>query len=319
MTARGMVALVALTLIGFVCLIIAASNMKGLMAGQTFRDCMDCPEMVVIPAGNFQMGSPEEETEREIKSSLPPAEIVFARKWAESERPQHSVKIERAFALSKYRVTRGEFAAFVQETGYSTAGGCTVWIDHTYPLVPEADWQSPGFSQTDRDPVVCVNWFDAKAYVAWLNTKVRDHASLGFDDLYGLPSEAQWEYAARAGTKTARWWGDSVGLSNTDCGGCGSQWDKKQPAPSGSFRTNSFGLSDILGNAWEWTEDCWNLTHAGALENEQARNTGNCGQRVRRGGDWSSDPWVVRSAHRTGGTAIFRTNYVGFRVAKTSP
>jgi formylglycine-generating enzyme required for sulfatase activity len=297
----------------------AVSEEKALQAGQTFRDCSDCPEMVVIPAGIFLMGSSDEETARDVKATLPIGETGYAEKWMAREHPQHPVKIERPFALSKYRVTRGEFATFVRETGYSTAGGCTLWIDHTYPVRPDADWRNPGFSQADRDPVVCVNWFDAKAYVAWLNNEVRDRASMGNGGPYRLPSEAEWEYAARAGTRTARWWGDSVASGKTDCDGCGSQWDKQQPAPSGSFQSNQFGLSDVLGNAWEWTEDCWNETYAEAPKSGQIWTTGNCGLHVMRGGTWNSHPWIVRSANRTGGTAINRNNYIGFRVARTLP
>jgi formylglycine-generating enzyme required for sulfatase activity len=298
---------------------VAGAEEKAVQAGQTFRDCSDCPEMVVIPAGSFLMGSSDEETARDVEAVAPKNEVHFAQRYMASEHPQHSVSIEQSFALGKYRVTRGEFAAFVGETGYSTDGGCTLWIDHTYPVRPEAGWQNPGFIQTDRDPVVCVNWRDAKAYIAWLNGKLHDRRPAEGDGPYRLPSEAEWEYAARAGTRTVRWWGDSIGSGSADCDGCGSRWDKQQPAPAASFQANPFGLSDVLGSAWEWNEDCWNETYVGAPRDGSAWTTGKCELRVMRGGSWSSRPWLLRSAFRTRENPNDRMNSNGFRLAKTLP
>jgi formylglycine-generating enzyme required for sulfatase activity len=286
--------------------------------GQTFRDCSDCPEMVVVPAGSFLMGSSDEETARDVEA-VPSDESKFAQRFMLPEHPQHDVKIDRPFAIGKYRVTRGEFAAFVRETGYSTAGGCTLYINLHYPEHPEASWQNAGFTQTDRDPVVCVNWQDAKAYIAWLNGKLQGHASTAGKGIYHLPSESEWEYAARAGTRTARWWGDSIGSENADCDGCGSKWDGQQPAPAGSFQSNAFGLSDVLGGAWEWNEDCWNENYAAAPQDGSARTTGKCDLRVMRGGGWHSSPWVLRVAGRARENPGDRTNYIGFRVARTLP
>ncbi len=159
--------------------------------GSVFRDCPDCPEMVVIPAGNFTMGSSAEE-----------------KSWAAShggnmesvadEAPQHQVSV-LSFALGKYDVTRGEYAAFAQETEYPAGDGCgrgraiSKWEKD-----PKSTWENPGFKQTDRDPVVCVSWQDARAYIAWLNRKVQKTRRRGVP--YRLPSESEWEYAARAGT-----------------------------------------------------------------------------------------------------------------------
>jgi len=302
--------------------VIAGSNEKAVSQSQRFRDCVDCPAMVTIQAGSFLMGSSAQESARDIEV-VPPfngvsgKERPFVKQWFEFEHPQHFVKIDRPFAMSMYRVTRGEFSAFVRETGYSTAGGCVLWIDHKYPVRPDAGWQNPGFAQTDQDPVVCVSWQDTKAYLAWLNSKALGRMPMGAEGPYRLPSEAEWEYAARAGTQTARWWGDSIGSGNADCDGCGSQWDKKQTAPSGSFQINPFGLADVLGNAWEWTEDCWNETHSGAPNNGSASTTGNCISRVMKGGDWSSLPWILRSASRSKERQDIRSNYIGFRIAKT--
>ncbi|MDE2472566.1 MAG: formylglycine-generating enzyme family protein [Bradyrhizobium sp.] len=270
--------------------------------------------MVVIPAGDFLMGSSDEETERDVEAVVPQRERNYARAWMASEHPAHPVSIQRSFALSKYRVTRGEFAAFVRDTGYSAEGGGTYWVDHTYPVHPEGNWQHPGFTQTDRDPVVCVSWLDAKAYIAWLNNVSADRHGT-----YRLPSEAEWEYATRAGTRTARWWGDPIGSGNTDCDGCGSRWDRQQPASGGSFQTNAFGVSDVLGSAWEWMEDCWNKTYAGAPQDGSAWTTGDCQDRVMRGGGWANRPWILRSANRSSEEPGGRRNYRGFRVAKTLP
>ena len=298
----------------------ASSEGTDLQPGQTFRDCSDCPEMVVIPPGSFVMGATEEETKREFNNIVMPDNTrSYAQKAMASEHPQHLVTIGVSFALGKYRVTRGEFAAFVRETGYSIEGSCTLWSDRRNPVRHGVGWQDPGYTPTDRDPVVCVNWKDAKAYVAWLNGKLDGGASADGDGPYRLPNEAEWEYAARAGSQTARWWGDAIGSGNADCDGCGSRWDNQQPAPAGSFHANPFGLSDVLGSAWEWNEDCWNETYEGAPQDGSAWTKGNCELRVFRGGAWNNHTWVLRSANRTGGTARYRNNTVGFRVAKTLP
>jgi formylglycine-generating enzyme required for sulfatase activity len=285
--------------------------------GQAFRDCSDCPEMVMIPAGSFLMGWSDDETARDLEAAAPYDKPTSVRPYLAFEHPQHSVSISRSFLLGRYLVTRGEFAAFVRETGYSTDGGCTLWSNHKYLSQPEAGWQDPGFVQTDRDPVVCVSWQDARAYIAWLNGKLHGRTSADGAGPYRLPSEAEWEYGARAGTRTARWWGDAIGSGNADCDRCGSRWDKRQPAPVGSFQANAFGLSDVLGSAWEWTDDCWNETHAGAPKDGSARATGMCELRVMRGGSWTNYPWVLRSANRSKTGLNDRKNYIGFRVAET--
>jgi len=261
-----------------------------LQPGQVFRDCNDCPEMVVIPAGSFVMGSTEDETSREKV----PDEYA---KW---EKPQHRVNV-RSFMLGKYEVTRGEYAAFVRETGRGDGDGCRYWT---------GSWRNPGYGQDDRHPFACVSWDDAKAYTAWLSRKTGKG--------YRLASEAEWEYAARAGTTTARHWGDAVGQNNANCDGCGSRWDEKSTAPVGSFRTNAFGLHDMIGNVWEWTEDCWNENYSGAPADGSSWQTGNCQRRVLRGGSWISRPWNARSAGRNWILTGIRINSdIGFRAART--
>jgi formylglycine-generating enzyme required for sulfatase activity len=298
---------------------VAAPESPAAQASETFRDCSDCPEMVAVPAGTFLMGSSAAETARDLDSTMPRDDIPIVRGYLAMEHPQHAVNIGRSVALGKYHVTREEFAAFVRDTGYSIRGGCTLFANHRYEQRADAGWQNPGFTQTDRDPVVCVSWQDAKAYVAWLNEKLRGQRPMRDDGPYRLPSEAEWEYAARAGTRTARWWGDAVGSGRANCDGCGSRWDKKQPAPVGSFEPNPFGLFDMLGNASEWTEDCWNESYLGAPADGSAWASGTCESHVLRGSNWTNLPWVLRSANRTSNFSGKRTNYIGFRVARTLP
>ena len=203
---------------------------------------------------------------------------------AAQEKPQHSVTIMRPFALGKYLVTRGEFAAFVAATGYSD----------------NQAWRSPGFAQTDRDPVVRVSYQDAQRYVAWLN-------QLSGGSAYRLPSEAEWEYAARAGTTTTFYWGDTVGKNNANCADCGSRWGGKGTSPVGSFAANRFGLYDMAGNLWQWVEDCNSDSYAGAPTDGSPWLSQHCDQRGVRGGAWNSSPLDLRSANRGGddpGTGI---------------
>jgi formylglycine-generating enzyme required for sulfatase activity len=266
--------------------------------GQTFRDCADCPEMMVIPPGEFMMGTSNEEAAREDLSS----------NWAAQERPRHKVTVGSAFALGKYPVTRGEYARFAQATGHNGAG-CNGWTGSTFELDGGKSWRNPGFAQSEQDPVVCVNWDDAKAYLAWLSQTT--------GKAYRLPSEAEWEYAARAGTATAYWWGDEIGRNRADCNGCGSQWDGKRTAPVGSFQANPFGLHDILGNAWQWVEDCWVGNYAGAPSDAGIiPASGDCGRHVQRGGSWTIDPRNVRAGNRLWNLAGFRSNLNGFRAAR---
>jgi formylglycine-generating enzyme required for sulfatase activity len=164
-----------------------------------------------------------------------------------------------------------------------------------------------------------VNWWDAQAYVDWLNAKSRWSAASGAGGLYHLPSEAEWEYAARAGQQTARWWGDDIGTNNANCRACGSRWDDQKTAPIGSFRPNQFGLYDMLGNAGEWTQDCWRTDYVWAPSDGTAWTIGDCGHRTLRGHAWNSEAWTLRSAARYGLSMDQASSDVGFRVAKTLP
>ena len=271
--------------------------------GQGFTDCTGCPEMVVVPAGHFVMGSTKAERARLIESGV-------SASWFKDEQPRHRVTIRR-FAMGKYEVTRGQYEAFVRETGRGS-GVCSVFAGSTWEDEPSMNWRNPGFEQTARDPVACVSWDDAKLYVAWLSRKTGKR--------YRLPSEAEWEYAARAGSRTAYWWGDAIGRNKANCKGCGSQWDGKRTAPVGSFRPNRFGLYDVHGNTNEWSEDCWHKNYTGAPANGRPWTTGdNCSERVLRGGSWDNIPRAMRSANRGSNDTGLRGDLIGFRVARTLP
>jgi sulfatase modifying factor 1 len=285
------------------------------MAGEAFKDCPDCPKMVMVPAGTFRMGSTEAETARE---QVPD-------KFARSERPQHRVSITRSFALSQYPVTRGEFAAFVRDTGHDRSG-CYVEVDGKVVADEKWSWRNPGFEQTDQHPVVCISRDDAQLYVEWLSRKTGKS--------YRLPSEAEWEYAARAGTETERYWGEgrdeACSYANvadlTGAEALGWKRDNSDfqcrdgyvhSAPVGSFRPNGFDLYDMLGNVQQWTGDCWHESYADAPADGSAWTTGNCERPVVRGGAWNSNPRNVRAARRNGYTPNYRFSVIGFRVAMT--
>jgi formylglycine-generating enzyme required for sulfatase activity len=285
------------------------SNLQRLAAGTVFRDCAYCPELVVIPPGNFTMGSPENEAGRMSR-----------------EEPQQSVAIPSAIGVGKYEVTKAQFARFVRESGHVASGGCFVWNGSKYEQDASKDWRNPGFAQTDKDPVVCVNWNDANAYTAWLTKKTGKR--------YRLPTEAEWEYAARAGTQTSRPWGDNASdacryanvadaTAKRDVPGTAS-WtfhecndNHAYTAPVGSYQPNAFGLYDMLGNAWEWTEDCWREEYTGAPSDDGDASSGDCGRRVLRGGGWVDSPAFVRYDFRFFIGSDDRDFYLGFRVART--
>lgn len=287
---------------------------------QVFRDCPTCPEMVVVPPGSFEMGVTPDEEEREgVPDSVRDRGV-----------PLRKVSIAHPFALGRYEVTRKQFAAFVQATGHEMASYCRVLVrDGQFYEAIDLDWRNPGFAQTENDPVVCVTRADAQAYADWLGRTT----GLG----YRLPSEAEWEYAARAGTRTARYWGDARGDACT----YGNMPDLTLPdqfkrerradllfscrdnfaytAPVGQFRPNAFGMHDMLGNVWELTADCWNPTYDRAPTDGRTWDTsGDCSFGVARGGSWSSFPWGVRAGFRNAGRVSIRHSHVGFRVVRTN-
>jgi formylglycine-generating enzyme required for sulfatase activity len=271
-----------------------------------FRECADCPEMVAIPAGKFMMGSPATEHGR-----------------FDAEGPQHIVSV-RAFAIGKFEVTNEEFLDFLRQTGYQPAQ-CDPILGLSWQSQGRGLAYPPGQMDSPRLPAVCLNWNDAQAYLAWLNRKVQtpNSSSKSRDGPYRLPSEAEWEYAARAGTTMARWWGDDIGVGNANCNGCGSKWDGRLIAPVGSFGPNPFGLYDMFGNVWQWMGDCWNESYVGAPNNGSTWTNGDCSKRVLRGGSWINVPVFIRSATRSRADATGRdfdySNYAGIRVVRTLP
>jgi formylglycine-generating enzyme required for sulfatase activity len=271
-----------------------------------FKDCSECPAMLPIPGGTFVMGSRRDEHGR-----------------FDSEGPQHSVSL-RPFALGKYDVTNEEFLKFLRETGYQPAP-CDPILGLSWISLGKGVAYAPGNSPPGDEPATCLNWYDAKAYIAWLNAKVRAQRvqTPGVMEPYRLPSEAEWEYAARAGTTTARWWGDAISHGRANCNGCGSGYDGILIAPIGSFAPNRFGLYDMLGNVWQWTADCWNESYVGAPADGSAWTRGDCSKRVLRGGSWSNVPEFLRSAARNkadaAGGDFDYSNYAGFRAARTLP
>ena len=286
--------------------------------GTVFQDCADCPRMVVVPAGDFAMGSPAAEAGR-----------------GSDEGPARTVAIAQPFALGRSEVTVAEFRRFVEDAGYRTeaerdsrAQGCGgfVYVDPGAAAPPPAvtSWRSPGLAQAlaDSHPVLCVSWNDARAYAQWLSRKTGKR--------YRLPSEAEWEYAARAGSGAARFWGDDpaqacryanvADQSRFQAFGFGQKHECTDghyfTAPAGGYQPNRFGLYDMIGNVWEWTEDCWSASYAAAPSDGSARVAGECAQRVLRGGSWSTAPAFARSAARHKNAADFRDNLTGFRVAR---
>jgi formylglycine-generating enzyme required for sulfatase activity len=251
----------------------------------TVKDCPDCPELVLIPAGNFAMGVAGGE---EDAADVP---IEF-RGWSY---PPHAVHIAAPFYLGRHDVTRGQFSAFVKATGREP-DGCKAG----------RSWREPGFTQTDDHPVVCVSAEDADAYVRWLSSRT--------GRAYRLPSEAEWEYAARSGTTTPRYWGSgNAGLcAHAATGGC----LLTGTTSVGHFAPNGFGLYDMLGDVWQWTADCWHNSYNGAPGDGSAWLRGDCQLRVVRGGSWSGGSWALRAGGRDADRVDYRESDVGFRVAR---
>jgi formylglycine-generating enzyme required for sulfatase activity len=210
------------------------------------------------------------------------------------EQPQHTVTIANIFAVSRYELT------FAEWDTCAGSGGCNGYMP------PDQGWGR------GQQPVINVDWDDAQAYVAWLSQVT--------GKTYRLLTEAEYEYAARAGTTTAYPWGDDVKLNGeaiANCDGCGSKWDGKQTAPVGSFPPNKFGLYDMVGNVWEWTEDCWHNSYPGAPVNGSGWTvSGDCTNRVVRGGAWDFSVRLLRSAHRGYAPAHDPNINFGFRVAR---
>jgi formylglycine-generating enzyme required for sulfatase activity len=262
-------------------------------AGRSFRDCPECPKMMMIPDGTFVMGA--------ARSSP-----GFDPENQSSARPQHRVTIPEPFAVSKFEVTRRQFAAFVNATRRGGRRvGCTVRRANGWSSDRSKAWHAPGFPQSHDHPVTCVSWDEAQAYVSWLSSKTGRR--------YRLLSEAEWEYVARSGTAGPFAFSGPVSDQKANYGGTTAT------VPVDWYEPNAFGLHQTHGNVSEWVEDCWNESYADKPRHikrtARAWVTGDCTRRVVRGGGWSSRPEQLRSSFRGAMLHIRRFNVVGFRVA----
>lgn len=282
-------------------------DLQQLAAGTIFKDCADCPEMVVIPSGKFEMGL-----------------VDFRKARRPTEGPAREVSIPGTFAIGKTEVTWAQYARFVRETSRTGGMGCDTYTAKRFKTNTQAAWNSPGFPQTENDPVVCVSWDDAKSYAEWLGVKTGHN--------YRLITEAEWEYVVRAGTKSERFWGenpaDACRFANVaDATGRGSLgleavFDCRDrfagTAPAASFQPNPFGVHDLFGNAEEWILDCWSDTYRNAPTSGVANTSGDCDRRVVRGGSWFNGADAIRATARAADETSARSSTRGFRIARTN-
>jgi sulfatase modifying factor 1 len=286
------------------------ATIVGAQSQESLKDCTECPEMIVIPAGTFRMGAASGEKGRPADGR---------------EGPQHEVTIGRSFAVGKFHVMVDQFAAFVAATGYEAGSECFVREGSRGEIKRDRSWRDPGFFQTGRHPAVCLNLIDARAYADWLGDKT--HRA------YRLLTEAEWEYAAR-GRSTGSY---SFGNDEKDLCRYGNGVDRTArntladlsgssqaalcddgfayTSPVGTFAANGFGLYDMHGNAWQWTEDCWHANYIGAPSDGSAWSVGDCSCHVLRGGAWSSIPSGLRAASRLLSGNLYRASFFGLRVA----
>jgi len=281
--------------------------------GSTFRDCEACPEMVVIAAGSFVMGTPA--------AALPSGQ-------AGAEAGAMVIQIPHAFALGRHEVTRREFARFITESGHEPRPGCRNWDPALARFNEDArrSWQNPAtpVEAVEDHPVTCVTFADARAYVQWLARETGEP--------YRLPSEAEWEYAGRGGTTTLRPWGDApeegCEYANTYDVTADAAYRLGWPhagcrdghadlARVGQFQANSFKLHDMIGNVQEWVQDCATDSYLGRPRDARAWEwLGGCKRRIQRGGSWLTPPDASRSAYRAAAPEGDRSDGTGFRIAK---
>ena len=257
------------------------------------------PEMVAIPSGTFIIGC-----------KLGRDDVEGG--CAYLEKPAHEVSIS-AFHLAKTEVTVAQFSAFVEATGYKTsaetAGSCLSLTDNgNWDDFKGYLWRQLGFKQGDDHPVACISWNDTQAYLKWLNQATGKH--------YRLPTEAEWEYAARGGRESAYSWGNETGKGSANCAHefCGDKFEYTSPVSS--FAANGYGLYDMGGNVWEWCQDDYGIYAAEAQQDPLGKKIGSIGSfRILRGGSWGEMLWSMRSAYRSNGTPDYRSSDAGFRVA----
>lgn len=292
---------------------LSAEEAGCLQPKDVFKECDGCPEMVVVPAGSFTMGSPGDEVDRDT-----------------DEGPQRTVTFSRPLAVAKYPVTVDQFRAFVTATAHAVGNKC--WVVESGRSFERSgvSWSEPRFQQTGSHPVTCVDWNDAKTFAEWLS-KVTGQP-------YRLLSEAEWEYSARGRTETGKYpmffFGDDQlsmcrhgngadltakrsidGATNWQIFNCDDGYSYTSPV--GSFRENAFGLSDVHGNVWQWVEDCYTPNYRGASTDGSAATSKKCSRRTARGGSWFNFPGYLRSANRQWFAPDNRTHVLGFRVARS--
>jgi formylglycine-generating enzyme required for sulfatase activity len=292
----------------------SASGAGAPQALPRIQDCRECPRMVVIPAGSFIMGSPETEESRSTQ-----------------EGPAHPVTIAKPFAVALRDVTRAEYARFVRETSRPAPDSCLVLESAASALKAGADWAHPGFRQSDADPVVCVDWNDAQDYLRWLDSK-RPSKARDAAHRYRLLSEAEWEYADRAGTTTRYYWGeraeDACRFANLADRRAGAAYPYMKSAdcsdgftvtsPVGRFPPNPFGLHDMAGNVFQWVADCYQTSYLGAPADGSPWMGEPCEEHVIRGGSFGHLPRLLRSAYRFKDPTDHRSVFLGFRVARSA-
>jgi len=285
-----------------------------------FRDCDQCPEMIMVARGSFMMGSPPGEEERE---RVPNDRIGFTT-------PQVRVTFKDDFAVGKYPVTRAEFERFVSATGHQTGNSCLEYAGGGVNVkeVQGKTWRNPRFPQGDRHPVVCVSLEDAQAYANWLTRMT--------GKTYRLPTSSEWEYVARAGTTTARYWGDGVADACRHANVADLSLHKDQnlaragkifPCTDGFentaavdvFPPNAWGFHDMLGNVFNWTVDCGGIeSYLHVPTDGRPWEGGNCARRQVRGGSWAGSPFLARAASRSAYPLSTRDGFIGFRVARSN-
>jgi formylglycine-generating enzyme required for sulfatase activity/predicted Ser/Thr protein kinase len=270
--------------------------------GEVFRDCPTCPLMTTVPAGRFEQGTAPR-----------PGGSRY-------EQPRHPVALAAPFGMSVHEVTVDEFAEYAEATGLEAAGCAT--YEGEWRVNPMLDWRSPGFPQTSTHPVTCVSWQDATGYAAWLSLKT-GHA-------YRLPTASEWEYAARGGADAETPWGTNAADACRSANVADAAAARRYPgwtvqpcddgfvhsALVGSFAANSFGLKDMLGNVFEWVQDCWFDDYSGAPADGSARIDGACAERELRGGSWFTTPAHLRAQYRNRFAADYRSNSIGFRLVR---
>lgn len=294
------------------CLLAIAAPACAQTAGKHFRDKPFAPMMVVVPAGTALLGSTEAETTREGRA---PA-------FAAYEHPQRRVTFDRPFAVGRSHVTQREYATFVGATK-RPMGDCVVAIDGKWSDGREVGYSfaRPGWAQRGDEPAVCVDWDDATAYAAWLSQRTGAR--------YRLPTEDEWEFSARGGTTTARWWGDEAATICARVNGGDRRYSKVMPAdksanaacddgfahtsPVTHFAPNPFGLNDMLGNAWQWTADCFVAVPGNPAPPHY------CKGRSIRGGSWHNSVSTLRAATRFSLPPDMRSSSLGFRVMRELP